>query len=422
MKLLQALSAASVLFAVAAPTAITAAESGGDSERELFPIICLLGPPVGENVLEHWQLAKQANFTVAVPSYQYDDDDHLKMLDHCQKVGLKGVVHVKNLAPPEAKDSPPVGWQSLVHSAVDRYADHPALYGYMIRDEPGADLFPQLGRATAKFQDLDLKHPVCINLFPVHATEAQLQTKSYVEYLDRYMLTVKPPFLCYDHYPFLLNNKDRPDFFLNLELVRTAGMKHDTPIWTVVLSGWGTLFRKPTPAELRWQVYGAMAYGVRGLVYFAYWPTNDSYAAVVDYQGRPQPIYETLCGLNENVLRLGTALQDATSTGVFHTGESLPQGCTGLPQQGALIDAPQSLPLVIGLFQHKSGNRSVMIVNRDYRNSVKVPVRITNDAFHVRVVATSEKSQAQVRGTRNVDLTLTAGGATLLSLRPFVQK
>ena len=266
-----------------------AEESVPHVEQEPFPIVCVLGPSANDNRIEHWQRIRDANFTVVLPSFQYDDSDLLKMLNYCQQIGIKGIVHAKRLAPPGSSDSPPADWRQRAAEVVERYSDHPALFSYMVRDEPGADLFPQLGRIVREFERLDPRHPVSINLFPVHATEEQLQSTTYVEHLERYLQTVKPPFLSYDHYPLMENGTDRPDFFLNLELARAAGAKHKTPIWTVVLSGWGKFFRKPTPAELRWQVYSAMAYGIKGVAYFAYWPTNDEYTAVVDYAGNPQP-------------------------------------------------------------------------------------------------------------------------------------
>ncbi len=405
------------LICTASLLSAAADESVAHGEREAFPIVCVLGPPANDNRLAHWQRIKDANFTIVLPSYQYDDADQLKMLNHCRQVGLGGLVHVKRLAPPGSSGSPPAAWRQLVGEAVERYADHPALYGYMVRDEPGADLFAQLGRVVNEFSRLDPRHPVCINLFPVHASDEQLQASDYVEYLDRYLQTVKPPFLSYDHYPLLRDGSDRPDFFLNLELTRAAGARHKTPVWTVVLSGWSDHFRKPTAAELRWQVYSALAYGAKGVAYFAYWPANDDYTAVVDYAGRPQPLYEAIGELNGKVLSLGSALQHATSTAVYHTGKSIPQGCRRLPEKAAPLGVPRGLPLVIGLFESGPKDRYAMIFNRDYRQSVTVPVEFRREVRKVSIVAASQDPLRQASQRRRIELVIPPGGATLLRLR-----
>ena len=320
--------------------------------------------------------------------------------------------------PPGSSVAPPANWRQVLDQAVKRYSDHPALHGYMVRDEPGADLFAQLGRVVAELRRLDPRHPACINLFPVHASADQLQTSSYVEYLDRYLQTVRPPFLCYDHYPLLRDNTDRADFYLNLELTRDAGIRHKTPVWTVVLSGWGVHFRKPTAPELRWQVYSALAYGISGVAYFVYWPANDSYAALVDYQGRPQPLYEATSKLNQNLLLLASALRDATSMAVYHTGKSIPDGCRRLPQEMATLGVPQDLPLVIGLFESRSNERLALIVNRSYRQPVTVPVVFRGgERLKVSIVAPGAGSLDRPSERHRIELALPAGGAKLLRLQ-----
>ncbi len=405
------------LICTAALLCATADEPVLSGKQGAFPIICVLGPPADDNRLEHWQRIKDANFTLVLPSFQYDDTDQLKMLNHCRQVGLGGIVHVKRTATAGSSDSPPDGWRQIVGETVERYADHPALFGYMVRDEPGADLFVQLGRVVDEIGRRDPRHPACINLFPVHATDEQLQTSTYAEYLDRYLQTVKPPFLSYDHYPLLSNNSDRPDFFLNLELARAAGAKHKTPVWTVVLSGWGNYFRKPTAAELRWQVYGALAYGVRGVAYFAYWPTRDDYTAVVDYAGRPQPLYKAISELNRSVLSLGRVLRGATSTAVYHTGNSIPEGCRRLPAESPLVGVPRELPLVIGLFESGPRDRYAMIVNRDYRQPVTVPVEFGREVRATSIVTAADRSLRQASRRRRIELVIPPGDAVLLRLR-----
>ena len=405
---------ASLILCPFSPRALPGQEARPARETVEFPIVCFLGPPANNNVREHWQRIKDANFTLVLPSYRYDDDDQLKMLAHCRAVGLKGVVNVKRLAPPGSADSPPADWKTRIEAAVERFADHPALYAYMVRDEPGADLFPQLGRVVDELKQRDPRHITCINLFPVHATNKQLQTSGYVEYLESYLTTVKPPFLCYDLYPFLKSGSDRPDFFHNLELARAAGAKHDTPVWTVVLSGWGTLFRKPTPAELRWQAYSALAYGVKGLAYFAYWPTSDKYAAVVDYAGRPQPLYNAMRTTNAKTLAFGRILKKAVSTAVFHTGASIPRGCRRLPDDVVPLKVSREVSLVIGLFEDASAARYAMIVNRDYRESVTVPLQFSPSVQQVSLFDADDDLFDRPHKRQSLNITLPPGDAALL--------
>ncbi|MCP4787720.1 MAG: hypothetical protein GY903_06555 [Fuerstiella sp.] len=382
----------------------------------VLPIICFPGPPAQDNIIGHWQRIKDAHFTLVLASHRYSDADQQKMLEHCSQLGLKAVVNVKKLAPPSSAETPPPGWREEVNRATALFGNHPAVFGYMIRDEPGAELFPQLGRVADAFREDAPNHPVCVNLFPTHATTTQLGAPDYVEYLERFMETVRPPFLSYDHYPLLVDGTDRPDFFLNLELARAASLKYDKPLWTIVQSSWWQFFRTPSAGELRWQVYGALAYGVRGFGYFTYWPARDDYEAVVDYQGNETPLYGQISAVNSEALALGSTLLQLKSTAVFHTGEEIPQGCKRLPAAAAL-QLPAHEPLIAGFFEHAQGDTYAMVVNRNYGDSVSVEASLSAGIVSVSMVNKRSGRPEPVKMTdHRVSLELPAGGGVLLRL------
>ena len=385
--------------------------------KPAFAIICFPGPPSSDNRVEHYRTIRRANFNIVLPSHRYDDEQQLKMLDHCRAAGLRGVVNVKRLAPPVAEGAPPANWPELVQSAVDRFGKHPALYGYMIRDEPNATVFSQLGRVADEFRRVGPAHDICINLFPIYAKKEQLGTPDYEAYLEKFLRTVKPPALCYDHYPFMRNGQDRQDFFLNLEIARRACLKHETPLWIVVLSNWWEHFRTPTDAELRWQAYGALTYGIRGIGYFAYWPVKDNYVSAVDSRGIPQEQYDSLRRLNQELSVLGTRMASLRSVGVYHTGEEIPTGCRRLPDD-TWLEAPENTPLAIGLFEGRSGSRQALVMNRDCTEAKKVTLRFPSQVTAVLQVD-SKTGRTKKLKFRNAacQVTLPAGTGVLLSLR-----
>jgi hypothetical protein len=382
-----------------------------------FVIICFPGPPASDNRVEHYERIRQANFSLVLPSYQYDDEQQMRMLDHCQSTGLRGVVNVKRLAPPIAEGPPPSNWKKLAKAAVERFAQHSALYGYMIRDEPNARVFPQLGRIAREFERLDPAHDICVNLFPIYASSEQLGVASYELYLDKFLSTVKPPALCYDHYPFMQHAEDREDYFHNLEIARRACLKHDTPLWIVVLSGWWQHFRTPTDAELRWQAYGALTYGIQGIGYFTYWPVKDDYAAVVDYRGAPQPLYESIKRLNLELSELGRQLASMRSVGVYHVGQQIPVGCQRLPSE-SWLSVRGSPPLAIGMFKSTDGGKFVLLTNRNGKQVETVTLRFPPD---VAAVTIAESTTGHFEGLaiqeRECRVKIPAGSGRLLSLQ-----
>ena len=46
-----------------------------------FVIICFPGPPASDNRAVHYERIREANFNLVLPSYRYDDDQQLQMLD-----------------------------------------------------------------------------------------------------------------------------------------------------------------------------------------------------------------------------------------------------------------------------------------------------------------------------------------------------
>lgn len=390
---------------------------GAGGQDPEFAIICFPGPPAADNRVEHYRAIRRAHFNLVLPSYRYDDEEQLRMLDHCRSAGLRGVVNVKRLAPPVAEGPPPADWKERIGSAVDRFGKHPALYGYMIRDEPSAEAFPQLGRVAREFRRVDPGHDICVNLFPIYASREQLATESYERYLEEFLDEVRPPALCYDHYPFMRNGKDRQDFFHNLEVARRACLKHDTPLWIVVLSGWWQHFRTPTDAELRWQAYGALAYGIRGIAYFTYWPVKDDYVAVVDYDGNPQPLYESIRRLNRELTVLGTRMASTRSVGVYHTGKEIPEGCRRLPADSWLA-APGDPPLAIGMFESRDGERHVLVMNRNRAGDETVTLRFGGETTAVLLVDSNsgETTALDLREGR-CRITLPAGTGRLLAVK-----
>lgn len=264
---------------------------------------------------------------------------------------------------------------------------------------------------------MDPAHDICVNLFPIYATNEQLGVESYELYLDKFLSTVKPPALCYDHYPFMRHGEDRRDYFHNLEIARRACLKHDTPLWIVVLSCWWQHFRTPTDGELRWQAYGALTYGIRGIAYFTYWPVKDDYAAVVDYGGAAQPLYESIRRLNLELAVLGRQLAAMRSVDVYHVGQDIPIGCQRLPGD-SWLSVPGNWPLAIGLFKSIDGGKYVLVTNRNCKRAETATLRFpTNVAAVALAESTSGRFEELTLQGNECHVTLPAGTGLLLSLR-----
>jgi hypothetical protein len=379
----------------------------------VFPIGCFPGPLPEFNTVEHWERVRDANFTLSCPIHRSSDEDQTLMLDYCESLGLMSVVNAK-IIPADATAPLPDDWEMEAARVVEMFGEHPALFGYMLRDEPNAVQFPKLGIVADEFRRLDPTRPSCFNLFPTYATEEQLGTATYEEHVDRFMSTVRPPFLSYDHYPLKTDGTDTTDFYLNLELIRDASLQYDTPAWNIMLSTSWPYFRTPSEGEMRWQAYSSLAYGVKGFFYFTYWSTKEDVTAIVDSTGEPGPLYPVVQQLNGEILGLGKRLLSLESNGVYNTGETIPEGTRRLPED-APLNIEGSPPLVVGFFESEQGESYVMLANRDHDESVRWAVQFTPDVTGLQRVSKQDGSLIPIPlgPNRRLSRTLPPGGGTL---------
>ncbi len=263
-----------------------------------------------------------------------------------------------------------------IQPLVDQVGRHAALFGFYVRDEPHARLFPLLARYVAALQQAAPDVRPCINLFPNYASPEQLGTASYEAHLEQYLTTVRPPFLCYDHYALMEDGSLRDLYFPNLEAVRAAALAHELPFWNVVLSNVHFHYAEPSPAGLRFQAYTTLAYGARGIAYFTYVaPIRGNYRlSPINQFGDKTPTWQMLREVNLQIHALAPTLITLKSVGVFHHPD-VPRGCHGLGDSRLIAELSGSGRFVVGEFLGPDGAPTVLIVNKDLRDSTSFNIR-----------------------------------------------
>jgi hypothetical protein len=267
-------------------------------------------------------------------------------------------------------------WTARLAEGVRAYRDHPALAGYFVADEPPVSRFAAVAAVVAALRAHDPAHPAYVNLYADYAPPETLGTERYEDYLARYVGTVRPAFLSYDHYPFRLD-RDRSSFFTNLRTIRTVATHEGLPFVLIVQAMPHGSYRDPTDAELAWQAFHALAAGAAGVSYFAYWtpvdvPDRDDWQfryGLIE-GGRPTRHYFAAARINHSLARLAAALETFSTVALADaTGEVAPS-----PPLGPL-DAVEGGPVTIGLFADHAGRFAALLVNRDSRYGVTVRVR-----------------------------------------------
>lgn len=302
-------------------------------------------------------------------------------------------------------------WQARLAEVVDEYRDHPALGGYFLVDEPDATHFDDLGKLVAWLRTGDPARVPYINLLPDFVPPEVLGTPTYREHLEQFVATVQPALLSFDYYPFKIDS-DRTTFFDNLELVRTVAQANGLPFLLIVQAMPHGAYRDPTAAEIAWQVNHAVAFGARGVSYFAYWtPVNVPNAERWDFRhglienGEPTVHFQQAARINRIVRAYVEQLDGFASLAVADS-----EGRFGTPLPLGPVAGIDGGPVTAGFFAAPNAV-AVMLVNQDYRSDRPVGLRLRPGAALPELF---DLALGRWRPLPEATVTLAPGGAQLL--------
>ena len=323
--------------------------------------------------------------------------EHLR---RCDKLGLKTFVAING-----------VNWAAMsdeeiderIRTTVEQSKGHDCVIGYYLIDEPGAKSFPALAKAVAAVQKYDPGKIAYINLFPRYATtdtvenpNSQLQTRSFAEYLERYVQEVKPQFISYDNYMVeYSDDMQEPGkaavYYADLLEIRAIALKYHLPFWNIVsCNRIQELTPPPSPARFAFQAYTTLAAGGRGIGWFIYYARESegfSYSPI-DSQGRRTVSWQYQQAINTHINTLGPIMNRLTSTGIYFTAPTPTPNLPTLP--GKIVRNIESTAsprgfiekkpaFMVGEFVDRDGNDYVMLVNLSLEHSAR---------FHLETVKT----------------------------------
>lgn len=352
-----------ILFSLMAYN-VTAQQPKGE-----IPIIAWHGIPTGKSS-ELFPLMKDAGIQIYLGKYN-DITTTLQILDIAQKTGVKLITSC-----PELK--------SDVEATVIRMMEHPALYGYYLKDEPETEDLPDLGVWVKQIQSIDKEHPCYINLYPNWAWGKEQYATNVASFIEQ----VPVSFISFDHYPVALIDSIpvlRPEWYRNLEEISAAAQEANLPFWAFSLA-WSHYLGPPSPPafypvptlpELRLQMFSNLAYGAQALQYFTFY-------GAVDDNGKT-PVYDLIQTVNQEIQNLVGVFSGAKVLSVWHTGDQIPEGTRRLsqmpaPQVKALLTS--GMGAVVSLLE--KGNRQyLVIVNRDYQNTMTLSIDVDDSVQRI---------------------------------------
>ncbi len=314
-------------------------------------------------------------------------------LPECERLGLKAIIAAPRNKPWFGHRAKLTDAQidAIIRAQVERAGDSPAILGYYIMDEPGSQHFPMLAKAVAAVKKYAPGKLAYINLFPGYATigapnKSQLGTKSFTEYLERYVAEVKPQLLSYDNYMVqysqdLHNTQRAARYYLDLMEVRRVALEHGLDFWNIVSSNQiRPSATPPSVPNLMFQIYTTLAAGGRGVSWFTYYALGFHYAPI-DKNGHRTDSWRYLQLVNHHLRTLGPIMNRLTSTGVFYTAPAPVKSLPVLP--GRIIKSitarisiggpvTEALPAMVGEFSDPEGRDYAMIVNLSLQHSAYI--------------------------------------------------
>jgi hypothetical protein len=200
--------------------------------------------------------------------WQYGNNDQIMpmVLDACHEYGLEFILYLR-LSGAGSVDAELARCLEI----ANKYKDHPAVRGFSMCDEPGANFFDRMAVIR---REVDAILPAgkytTANLFPNYAPVSALGTPDYDTHVEEYMEKVQPKVLSFDFYPLHATGNADSQFAVNLMTIRNASVKYRVPFWGFIQAiGWNGM-REPTFDEYRWLCNAHIVFGAKGFSYFLY--------------------------------------------------------------------------------------------------------------------------------------------------------
>ena len=256
------------------------------------------------------------------------------------------------------------------------FADHPAIWGIDIGDEPSALDFPHYGRVYDRVNTLFPKQFPYLNLYPNYASVAennaqqtvnQLGTATYAEHIARYCQCVPADYLCYDFYLYAINVRKA---YENLRIVADACLRTGRSMWIVLQVNSNRPAEWITENGLRFQAYTAMAFGAENITWACYtagWWHNQ----VLDEHGEKTEQYDKLKNVNAELRVIGEEYMKYRRVSTHFVGFDGTDWLDGVDQEsipalstGVFTAVTADDPVVIGEMVSRTGDsRALMIAS-----------------------------------------------------------
>ena len=420
--------------------------------RNGFKFTAYMGPPPAdardgkktaktENLMtkENYANIKACGFDCVTGLYEHIPFQYKDALDLCEETGLlynlrdqtdEGKSLEEMILSDDFEKEYRINGKAL-NKRLSAFSGRSSLNGILACDEPSALRFKNIRAAKDEIKRVCPSCAFEVNLLPDYASAEQLfgdekDTRTYDDYLEEFIKTTEPEYLCYDHYALLDINgvkSVRKSYLKNLRSVAEVAERASIPfeVFLLTLGHWDFRTVK-TYADIGWQVFTSLAYGAVGAQTFTYWTMVD-----VTYPNEAK-VTTGVVGQKGELLPAWYALKevisDARSFEKEYFGYSRVRTAY-YPSENAemsfLADERDATPLeelksvetsgdiLIGLFKNRRGEKALLVADlTDPEKGKDVRAELVFNGYNVSVVKGGLKNTEILEG--KAIFTLKAGG------------
>lgn len=335
-----------------------------------IPILGFIGAYSAGHRLEDYRVMRDAGFDVSVDGYDSIGEITLS-LNLARQVGIKLMVAGRQIM-----DFPAETAGAVRH--------HPALFGYMLGDEPKMEDFEAYKKRFDAISAADPAHLCYQNLFPYYGDELleTIGAASYEEYLGKFS-EIPLPQISFDFYP-IWDYDIRPTWYYTLEAVRRESLRTGVPFWAFVLSTPHVGYPQPTLEMLRLQIYSNLAYGAQAIQYFTFRtpPPDDTYDyhnGPITLEGQKTETYNIVRDMNRELREAIPFFDGCTVERVGHLLE-VPLGTerfNGAPRGLRRLKVVGTRGAVVSVLR-QGDKRYLAVVNKDFETDLRVDIAFSS--------------------------------------------
>lgn len=389
-----------IALALAACTAFSLAGCG-EPAAEVYPeytddkAMWIGGWDVPINTLEDYQMAKDMGLThMFIDNFMAKKGtaDYYKQLEYCQQVGLKAIVGSDT-----ALSGAGLGSEENLAIDETNYSLYPAVDMINVWDEPGSAHFGEVATRIEKYYDLyeGFGKPaptMYVNLDPAfHTSHASLgveeSIRAYAEkFADEVLSKVEGrKIISTDIYP-LMSSPDGSHFSVlstwlaNMEALKEVAVESDAEFMMFV-QNYSESNRRDimSKADLSFQIYTDMAFGINGFSYFTYRQSalnfgggcvsKDESCTPFENYYWAQEINREISSFDHVFLAFDEwkGVMTVNGTNNLENEEEYNNGCFLLAHPVQKLDCAKSVSAtedtIIGQFADKDKNAGLMVVN-----------------------------------------------------------